>query len=59
MSIYKQETMSNKINDMNQSKVPVIVFDKELEKLQGKVLFSEKLEKANRILNEVGLPKAK
>ena len=51
--------MSNKINDMNQSKVPVIVFDKELEKLQGKVLFSEKLEKANRILNEVGLPKAK
>jgi len=49
--------MTTKIDELNNSKVPVIVFDKELEKLQDKVLFKEKLKKANRILNEVRLPK--
>ena len=51
--------MSTKIRDLNKSKVPVIAFDKELDKLNDKVLFPEKLEKANRILKEVGLPRAK
>ncbi|NQY01208.1 MAG: hypothetical protein HRT70_08810 [Flavobacteriaceae bacterium] len=51
--------MATKIDELNSSKVPIIVFDKELEKLQGKVLFSEKLEKANKILSKVGLPKRK
>ena len=49
--------MKNKIDSLNNSKVPIIVFDKELEKLQDKVLFPEKLEKANKILAKVGLPK--
>ena len=49
--------MKNKIDSLNSSKVPIIVFDKELEKLQDKVLFPEKLEKANKILSKVGLPK--
>ena len=31
------------IDQLNQSKVPIIVFDKKLEKLKGKVLFPEKL----------------
>ena len=49
--------MKNKIDSLNSSKVPIIVFDKELEKLQDKVFFPEKLEKANEILARVGLPK--
>ena len=49
--------MKTKIDKLNSSKVPIIVFDKELERLQNKVLFPEKLEKANRILAKVGLPK--
>ncbi|MCD8426633.1 hypothetical protein [Tenacibaculum finnmarkense] len=49
--------MSTKIDRLNNSKVPIIVFDKNLEKLQDKILFPEKLEKANKILAKVGLPK--
>ena len=47
------------IEQLNKSKVPIIVFDKKLEELQGKVLFPEKLKKANEILERAGLPKAK
>lgn len=46
-----------KIDQLNNSKVPIIVFDKKLEQLRGKVLFPEKLEKANKILGKSGLPK--
>jgi hypothetical protein len=45
------------IDQLNQSKVPIIVFDKKLEELKGKVLFPEKLKKANEILAKAGLPK--
>ncbi len=34
----------------NASKIPVIVFSKKLEQLKGKVLFPEKLARANEIL---------
>jgi hypothetical protein len=44
---------------LNSSKIPIIVFDKELEKLQDKVLFPKKVAKANEILTKVGLPKKK
>ncbi len=47
------------IDKLNQSKVPIIVFDKKLEKFRGKVLFPEKLKKANEILAKSGLPKIK
>jgi hypothetical protein len=46
-----------KIEQLNGSKVPVIVFDKKLEKFRDKILFPEKLAKANDILAKVGLPK--
>lgn len=46
-----------KIDQLNKSKVPIIVFDKKLEELKGKVLFPEKLKKANEILAKAGLPK--
>ena len=45
------------IEELNTSKVPVIVFDKKLEKLKEKVLFPEKLKRAQEILSKSGLPK--
>jgi len=45
------------IDQLNQSKVPIIVFDKKLEEFKGKVLFPEKLKRANDILAKAGLPK--
>ncbi|MDD3688204.1 MAG: hypothetical protein PHE56_15760 [Bacteroidales bacterium] len=45
------------IDELNRSKIPVIVFDKKLEQYRDKVLFPEKLEKAKEILSKVGLPK--
>lgn len=45
------------IEQLNKSKVPVIVFDKKLEQYRDNVLFPEKLAKANEILPKVGLPK--
>jgi hypothetical protein len=45
------------IDQLNQSKVPIIVFDKKLEEFRGKVLFPEKLKRANEILAKAGLPK--
>ena len=46
-----------KVEDLNKSKVPIIVFDKKLEQFRDKVLFHKKLEKANEILAKAGLPK--
>ena len=47
------------IKQLNTSKVPIIVFDKALEKFRDKILFPEKLAKANEILAKVELPKNK
>ncbi len=47
------------IDELNKSKVPVIVFDKRLEQFRDKVLFPEKLVKANEVLAKAGLPKRK
>jgi hypothetical protein len=44
------------IEQLNDSKIPIIVFDKKLEKFRGKTLFPEKLAKANEILSKAGLP---
>jgi hypothetical protein len=46
-----------KIEKLNNSKVPIIVFDKKLEQFRNKILFPEKLSKANDILAKVGIPK--
>ncbi|MFM2225936.1 MAG: hypothetical protein RJA07_2138 [Bacteroidota bacterium] len=47
------------IEQLNSSKVPVIVFDKKLEQFRDKVLFPEKVAQANKILSKVGLPNTK
>jgi hypothetical protein len=44
---------------LNNSKLPIIVFDKKLEQLKGKTLFPKKLAKANSVLSKAGLPKKK
>lgn len=45
------------IDQINNSKLPIIVFDKKLEQFRGKTLFPDKLKKSNEILEKVGLPK--
>ncbi len=47
------------VEQLNNSKVPIIVFDKKLEQFRDKTLFPEKLERANEILAKAGLPKSK
>jgi hypothetical protein len=49
-------TVQETIEKLNKSKVPIIVLDKRLEKLRGKILFPEKLKRANEILAKTGLP---
>jgi hypothetical protein len=46
-----------KIEDLNKAKIPVIKLNKKLEEYKGKVLFPEKLEMANKMLENVKLPK--
>jgi hypothetical protein len=57
---YYQETINLPImtvEKLDNSKIPIIVFDKKLEQFRGKTLFPEKLAKANEILAKAGLPK--
>ena len=46
-----------KVEDLNKAKIPVVKINKKLEEFKGKVLFPEKLKKANDILAKAGLPK--
>ncbi len=45
------------IEKMNKNKITITKIDKSLNKLRGKNLFPQKLEKANEIIAKVGLPK--
>lgn len=47
------------IKELNKRKTPIVVIDKSLEKYQGKILFPEKLAKANAVLKKIGLPNLK
>lgn len=47
------------INKLKTRKIPIVTIDKSLNQLDGKILFPEKLEKANKMLKEIGLPKLK
>ncbi len=47
------------IKKLNENKTPIIRIDKSLDKYESKVLFPEKVEKANEMLKNVGLPKLK
>ena len=43
--------------ELKKRKVPIVRIDKSLNKFDNIVLFPEKLEKANEMLRNVGLPK--
>lgn len=43
--------------DINTKKKPVVLIDKSLDFFNDKILFPKKLEKANEMLQKVGLPK--
>lgn len=45
------------IEELNNRKTPIVTIDKSLEQYKGKVLFPEKLAKANDVLKRIGLPK--
>ncbi len=45
------------IKELNESKVPIVVLDKSLDKLNEVVLFPEKVEKAKKTITKIGLPK--
>jgi hypothetical protein len=48
-----------KVKELNKSKLPVVRIDNSLEKYKNKVLFKDKLDKANEMLKTTGLPKSK
>jgi len=43
--------------ELKKRKIPIVKIDKSLNKYDDKVLFPDKLEKANEMLRKVGLPK--
>jgi hypothetical protein len=45
------------ITEIKKRKIPIVSVDKSLNKYDSKVLFPDKLEKANEMLKKVGLPK--
>ena len=47
------------IKELNKRKTPIVAIDNTLDKYVGKVLFPDKLAKANETLKRIGLPKLK
>jgi hypothetical protein len=45
------------IAELKKRKTPIVRVDKSLNKYDNKILFPEKLEKANKMLKKIGLPK--
>ncbi len=46
-----------KVDEFNESKIPLVKIDKKLNRFKGKVLFKEKLDRANKLLENADLPK--
>jgi hypothetical protein len=47
------------IEEINAAKIPIIQIDESLAIYKNKILFPQKLEKANATLKKLGLPKRK
>jgi hypothetical protein len=45
------------IEDINKSKVPIVIIDEKLNQYKGTILFPNQLAMANAFLDKVGLPK--
>jgi hypothetical protein len=48
-----------RIDELNKKKVPIVRIDDSLEPFKRQPLFQEKVDKANEILKNIGLPKIK
>lgn len=48
-----------KIDELNKKKVPVVRIDNSLEQYKERPLFQDKVDKANEVLRNIGLPKMK
>lgn len=46
------------IKELNDARIPLVKIDTKLNRFKGKVLFQEKLDTANQILEKAILPKA-
>ncbi len=44
-------------NELKKRKIPIVTIEESLNKLDDKILFPKKLEKANEMLKKIGLPK--
>jgi len=47
------------IKSINTKKKPIVLIDKSLDFFNDKILFPEKLEKANKMLKKTGLPETR
>ena len=45
------------ITELKKRKIPIVRVDESLNKYDDKILFPDKLEKANEMLKKIGLPK--
>ncbi|MEO6832178.1 MAG: hypothetical protein ABI378_07285 [Chitinophagaceae bacterium] len=51
--------MMKSIKELNERKVPIVIIDKALNKLDKVVLFPKKVAKAKETLGKIGLPSKK
>ena len=47
------------IDELNKKKIPVVRIDNSLEQFKDQPIFQEKVDKANEMLKNIGLPKSK
>jgi hypothetical protein len=47
------------IVEINASKIPLVIIDKKLNRLNEKILFPQKVTNAIKTINNIGLPKIK
>lgn len=47
------------INELNKSKVPIVIIDKSLDKLDNTILFPDKVKIAKQTIAKIRLPKEK
>jgi len=45
------------LTEIKERKIPIVRIDNSLNKYDDKILFPDKLEKANEMLRKIGLPK--
>lgn len=49
--------MNKTVQSLNKRKIPIVKIDNSLSEYAAKPIFQKKLDKANKILKTVGLPK--